>query len=162
MKHPMDEARKLFFEQTGKTLRDWQALSYEQKYRWIAQIDGLVSFKSTAPETLLKYETREDRNKEIKARLARGESVRKVANHFGLSLSGISRIVNNKESKRKPRKKYKKRESPTKKRNEEMLAMYDTGATWQQIAAHFEINSWTYVRDLLNAMTKARREANKQ
>jgi transposase len=156
MKHPVDEARELFFAQTGKTLRDWQALTYEQKYRWISQIDGLVSFKSMALETLEKYETREDRNNEIKARLARGEPVRKVANHFGLSLSGISRIVNNKESKPKPRKKYKKRESPTKKRNEEMLEMRNSGASLEAIAEHYGIKSTGYIRDILSAVRRAK------
>jgi hypothetical protein len=51
MTHPMDAAKKLYMTQKNKTALDWARLPYEQKYKWIAIIDGRINVEPSPKET---------------------------------------------------------------------------------------------------------------
>jgi predicted transcriptional regulator len=90
--HPLYQARKLFFERTGKT-HGWSALPYEEKYKYIREVDGQVmaTEKNTRGKKIAP--TMVQRMAEL---LAEGKKQKEVAQELGINAVSVRKFTKEK------------------------------------------------------------------
>jgi DNA-binding NarL/FixJ family response regulator len=141
MEHPIQRAKKLYYDQTGARAGSWGRLSYDEKYKYIVQIDGRVVFEK---------ETKTDAQEKVRALFLEGKALIDIAFEMNLSVAAVKNFT--KDLKRQRKFKV----LPTEKRNLKILELHNQGLSCKQLAERYNLSA-TYVQKIITATKKLKK-----
>jgi hypothetical protein len=153
--HPMTLARELFYTQTGAKFGAWSSLPYDERYKYIVQIEGRVDFKNHADfddDTPAlrrdKFRLTPEMIQQIVDMWLAGKKREEIADTLGIGQTTVqfhTRGIERKNTVRKRR---------TTARNLDMIEMSKRGFTAEQIAAKYGLKCTRWVRDIIRNESK--------
>jgi DNA-binding CsgD family transcriptional regulator len=143
--HPMVLARELFYAQTGSKFGAWSSLTYDERYKYIVQIEGRVDFRNHADlddDTPAlrrdKFRLSPEIIKQIVNMWLSGKKREEIADALGIGQTTVQFHT-----------KGIRRKKPTTQRNKEMIAMAERGHSPEEIATKFGLGCLRYVKKIL-------------